>query len=302
MKKVFVTCLLSFFILSACTKEDKSVEKKDDVKIKVVSVNYPLHYFAQRIGGDQIEAIFPIPTEGDPAYWKPDEAGISVFQQADVILLNGAGYAKWIDKVSLPTSKMMNTSDGFKDRYIELDEGMTHSHGPEGDHVHKGYAFTTWLNIKMAIEQAATIKARLIQLLPEQKDYFEMNFQELQTDLGILDGDIIQVTHGLQNKNLFGSHPVYQYLANGYSLTIRSEHWEPDQIPSQEQWVVFKDGLKHHPGKIMLWEGSPLPEVEKQLLTLGIKVVVFNPCGNQPESEDFIYVMKENLSNLKSVL
>jgi zinc transport system substrate-binding protein len=302
MKNLFFFFLFSFFILSACKKEDQINQKTDDAKLTVVSVNYPLHYFAQRIGGNQIEAIFPISTNVDPAYWQPDAAAISVFQQADVILLNGAGYAKWIDKVSLPTSKMVNTSEGFKNKYIEMVEGMTHSHGPEGEHVHKGYAFTTWLNMKLAVDQASVVKTHLVQILPKQKEYFEMNYQELMTDLVIIDQELSQVAQLLANKNIFGSHPVYQYLANGYNLTIRSEHWEPDQVPSAEQWAVFKDKLNSHPGKVMLWEGQPLPEVEEKLAALGITVVVFNPCANKPESGDFFSVMKQNLSNLKSAL
>ena len=146
MKKVFVFCLLSFIFFVACQKEEQSAKQEETEKITIASVNYPLHYFAQRIGGDQINALLPVSPDGDPAYWKPDEAGIAVFQKADVILLNGAGYAKWIEKVSLPTSKMLNTSESFKENYIELHEGTTHSHGPEGEHVHKGYAFNTWLN------------------------------------------------------------------------------------------------------------------------------------------------------------
>jgi zinc transport system substrate-binding protein len=52
----------------------------------------------------------------------------------------------------------------------------------------------------------------------------------------------------------------------------------------------------------MLWEGPPLPEVEKRLLSSGIKAVVFNPCGNTPESGDFLSVMNKNLTNLKDNL
>jgi len=302
MKKFFFVFLLSFFILSACKKEDESVKKAEDSKPKIASVNYPLHYFAWRIGGDQVEAIFSVPTDVDPAYWQPNAAAISIFQQADVIFLNGAGYAKWIDKVSLHTSRMINTSDRFQNQYIELVEGVTHSHGPDGDHVHKGYAFTTWLNIKLAIEHAEIINEQLAQRIPEQSDYFEINFNDLKTDLGIIDQELNEVSKKLRKKNLFGSHPVYQYLANGYSLTIRSEHWEPDQFPSAEQWVVFKDKLLAHPGKIMLWEEQPLPEVEKELASLGLSVVVFNPCANKPDSGDFLSVMNQNLSNLKAAL
>ena len=166
MKKVFFIFLLSFLIISGCSKDDQNVEKRVDAKTKIASVNYPLHYFAQRIGGNHIEAIFPLPTDVDPAYWQPDAAAIARFQQTDIILLNGAGYAKWIDKVSLPASRMINTSDGFRNHYIELEEGMTHSHGPDGAHVHRGYAFTTWLNLKLAVEQAGVVKERLIQVHP----------------------------------------------------------------------------------------------------------------------------------------
>jgi zinc transport system substrate-binding protein len=71
-------------------------------------VNYPLKYFAERIGGDHVRVEFPAPADVDPAYWNPALAGISAFQKADLILLNGAGYAKWIAKVSLPRSKIVD--------------------------------------------------------------------------------------------------------------------------------------------------------------------------------------------------
>lgn len=302
MKPFFVFFLLSFFLIISCAKEEQKSELQTNNKPVVVTVNYPLYYFAQRIGGERIDLVYPIPNDVDPAYWTPDEKAISIYQSADLIIDNGAGYAKWIDKVSLPTSRMINTSDSFNNKYIALAEGMTHSHGPEGEHVHKGYAFTTWLNLKLAIEQADAIKTRLNQVLPEQKEYFEINYQELNTDLSIIDQELTEITKILENKNILGSHPVYQYLARGYSLTIRSEHWEPDQLPSAEQWAVFKDNLTVHPGKIMLWEGQPLPEVEKQLSSLGLSVVVLNPCANKPDSGDFLSVMKQNLNNLKAAL
>ena len=170
MKLLFIFCLICLVSSTSCQKEDQEREEKSDQAFQVVSVNYPLHYFAQRIGGDFIQAVYPIPADGDPAYWKPDEKAIGIYQKADLILDNGADYAKWMSKVSLPTSRIINTSNAFKDEYIQLTMGTTHSHGPEGDHVHKGYAFTTWLNLKLAIEQADAIKTRLIQVLPEQKE------------------------------------------------------------------------------------------------------------------------------------
>ena len=110
-------------------------------KLSVYVVNYPLQYFAERIGGEHIKVVFPAPADVDPAFWMPDLKTISDYQKADLILLNGAGYARWVNKVSLPRFRMVNTSIGFKNQYIEAAEIPTHSHGSEGDHAHAALAF-----------------------------------------------------------------------------------------------------------------------------------------------------------------
>ena len=43
--------------------------------------------------------VFPTPSEGDPAFWQPDAQAVATFQQADLILLNGAGYTLWVNRL-----------------------------------------------------------------------------------------------------------------------------------------------------------------------------------------------------------
>ena len=59
-------------------------------RLTVYVVNYPLKYFAERIGGDAVTVVFPAPADEDPAYWMPDAKTISDYQKADLILLNEA--------------------------------------------------------------------------------------------------------------------------------------------------------------------------------------------------------------------
>jgi hypothetical protein len=40
--------------------------------LNVYVVNYPLKYFAERIGGEHVKVEFPAPADVDPAYWNPD--------------------------------------------------------------------------------------------------------------------------------------------------------------------------------------------------------------------------------------
>ena len=162
-------------------------------KLTVYVVNYPLRYFAERIGGEHVNVVFPAPADVDPAYWMPDTATITAFQQADLILLNGAGYARWVNKVTLPRFRMVNTSAAFKDRYIEAAEVLTHSHGSEGEHAHESLAFTTWIDFSLAARQAKTIAEALNHKRPDLRDIFQKNFVALEQDLMALDTNIKQI-------------------------------------------------------------------------------------------------------------
>ena len=97
---------------------------------------------------------------------------------------------------------------------------------------------------------------------------------------------------------LVGSHPVYQYLARGYDLKIRSVHWEPHVLPDKDGWAELKAIRKGHPAKIMLWEGEPDKAIVQKLLQQGISSVLFDPCGNRPDEGDWLSVIKVNISLL----
>jgi zinc transport system substrate-binding protein len=133
----------------------------------VYVVNYPLKYFAERIGGKHVKVVFPAPADEDPAYWMPDAKTITSYQRADLILLNGANYAKWVSKVVL-----------------------THSHGAEGKHAHESLAFTTWMDLELAAMQAKAIADALTRKNPRQKNAFQKNYKAFEKDLVALDRDI----------------------------------------------------------------------------------------------------------------
>jgi zinc transport system substrate-binding protein len=290
-------------MIGSCSPEpDQSRSSSKGDKPVVYTVNYPLAYFAQRIGGDFVDVHFPGPIEEDPAYWQPDSATIAQYQSADMILLNGAGYAKWMEMVSLPTSRCVNTSSAFKDQYIELDDDLTHSHGPAGEHAHGGLAFTTWLDFSLAAQQAQAIKDALVKGAPEHTADFEANCADLAKDLLLLDAEMKTVAAKIKDTPLVVSHPVYQYWARGYGLNVRSVHWEPDEVPNDAQWSEFRKMLIGHPSQWMIWEGNSDAETVDALKALQIQSITFDPCGARPAEKDFLYSMRHNIQELKKIL
>ena len=65
-----------------------------------------------------MDVHFLAPADEDPAFWQPTDAQIAEIQQADLIVMNGATYSKWAEKTSLPESKVLDTSAGFKAQLI----------------------------------------------------------------------------------------------------------------------------------------------------------------------------------------
>ncbi|MHC4552832.1 MAG: metal ABC transporter substrate-binding protein [Planctomycetota bacterium] len=298
---VCVVCL-TVLMLASCSKKTEPQRSTETAgKLVVYTVNYPLQYFAERIGGDLVEARYPGPDDEDPAYWQPDADVIEAYQKADLILLNGADYAKWIKNVSLPASKTVNTSAVFQDYYIPLEEEMTHSHGPGGKHAHGGFAFTIWLDFVLAAQQANAIKEAMIKLLPEKKSEIQTNFTSFSAELLELDRQMKSIAAQMKDKPFIVSHPVYQYWTHAYGLNVQSVHWEPDESPSPEQVTELKEMLQSHPADWMVWEDEPIQESITKLKGMNIESVVFSPCSTQPEQGNFMTVMQTNISLLDTI-
>lgn len=292
-----------------CSSEPQSVkapsgtpETASGGPVSVFVVNYPLHYFTERIAGDLAEVVFPVPRDTDPAYWSPDADTVAAYQSADLILLNGADYAKWVGLVSLPRAGMVDTSSSFRDRYVPLEEGPVHSHGPEGEHSHTGNAFTTWLDMSLAVEHARAISEALSGSRPEKAEEFSAAFAALETDLAELDRRLDAIATSLADESVVFSHPVYQYLEERYGIEGRSVHWEPDVAPDEEMQAELEGHLAEHRAQWMIWEDKPLMATREQLAEMGVGCLVLRPLANTPESGDFLSEMRSDLSAIEQTL
>jgi zinc transport system substrate-binding protein len=296
--KQSIALFLLLAVLYSCGNNKKSDSEGTIENSKTIAVtNYPLYFFTQKIAGNGFDVIFPVPGDIDPAFFEPRADVVSSFQSTEVIFINGAGYESWIDKVSLPRRKIVNTSSMVSDRYIQ-EKGMSHSHGPDGEHDHAETAFTTWLDQSIALEQARLIYETLKQSFPEYTGEFTMNFGMLEEALMGLDQQLEMAFTPYREMNVYASHPVYQYLGKRYGLHIHSKHWEPGEKIDNADVKAFLETIDKNEATIMLWEGEPHSETRQLLEDAGLKVVVFLPCGNKPGQGDYLSVMKKNLENL----
>jgi len=242
---------------------------------RIVAVNYPLQYFAERLLGDEAEVVFPVPADVDPSFWRPSIADISMVQSADLILLNGAGFATWVDRVSLPRSRLVNTSAAIEDQFI-VTESITHSHGDGGEHSHEGLASYTWLDPMLAIAQAEAIAGAIAGRGIAPADTVYANFADLRSDLEQLDADAKAALANARDVPMIATHPRYQYLARRYDLSIASLEWEPGAMPTEAELADLEALVSETDARVLIWEAAPPPAAFDATRALGVENVVFD--------------------------
>ncbi len=298
MRTLLGTAILCGLVACGPAKEEKATSGGGGIFVS----NYPLQYIAERIAGDTLEITFPAPPDIDPAFWTPGDEEIAAFQAADAVLLNGATYEKWRDKVSLPAKNLVVTFEATGVKPLELPTTITHSHGEAGEHSHRGIDFNTWLDPQLAKLQARAVKEALLKIAPEHAELFAANQEKLEKDLDALDeafGELGLELDDVSEWPLFASHPVYGYLAHRHDWNLTAMLWEPDVMPHDEEWQELAHTLEYHPAKWMIYEDEPAPEIAAKLKELGVGVVVFRPCGNRPPSGDYLTEMRAGIERLK---
>ncbi len=297
----YIPVFLISLLLAACGGEsapEPVTAAGAQTRPVIIASNFPLYFFAREIAGDSAEVVFP-KMKGDPANWKPGSKAITRMQSADLVILNGAGYEAWLGWVSLPDAILLDTSAGVRDRLIPLQEESIHQHGPQGEHSHQGFSFTIWLDPMLAVEQASVIEQAISELVPEKQEAHRARLATLEARLVALDEELRVAFAAMDDQPLVFSHPVYQYLAARYGLNGVSVHWEPGEDPGIKAWIDFREGLRRHPAKLMIWEGQPGDQTAGQLEQLGIVPIPFHTASNLPEGSDYFEVMKANVDRLK---
>jgi len=296
--------LTSLLICTGCPSQESSETEPsaETASPRVVVVNYPLEFIVQSLAGPEIEVLNPVPPDADPETWLPDDALAETIQQADLIIINGADFADWVKKLSLPRSKLLRTSLSLKDALITVPDFEVHSHGTDGAHSHAGTVAFFWLDPDLMYRQAEAIAQRLSTLQPSEEKQIQENLQQLKTSLLPLNAILDQIKENHTGLHWFSRRPVYQYLARRCGWEMYHLHWKPGTEPTESEWNLLKDLQKEHSISGVLWEQPPAPKLAEKLKQQNLDSFVLNPLTIKPAEGDYLSVMQEQLAQLAQFL
>lgn len=299
-----VIALFPLTLLFACQREPLQESKTitENATPTVVVVNYPLEFIVESLAGPDVNVLNPVPVDADPETWFPDDAMVLKIQQADLIITNGADFADWVKKLSLPRSKVLRTSLSLKDVLITVPDFVVHSHGTGGAHSHAGTVAFFWLDPDLMARQADAIAQKLIVLLPQEKAKIIANLKNLQNSLVPLSQKLDQIRIDYPGLHWFSQRPVYQYLARRTDGTVHHLHWKKNTEPDESAWTKLKTMREQQNIDLMFWEQRPKEKVLTELQRRGVASFVLDPLAVKPEQGDYLTEMQRQLNQLEAFL
>ncbi|MFT4541059.1 MAG: zinc transport system substrate-binding protein [Planctomycetota bacterium] len=295
---VLVTCLAAAGCSDAntdATGSDTPVRERP----LVITTFYPTEYLVERLAGEWVNVRCDVPGDADALFWKPSDEQVLEYQKADLIVLNGAGMETWVEHMSLPLSRVVDTSRAFEDRFVDF-EAATHSHGGGEDHTHSGTDPHIWLDPLNVEQQALALHSALKLRLPDHEADLQANMDALSADLKSVHESYLALGKGVQGVWMYASHPAYNYLASRYGWKIVNLDLDPEQELADAQLNQIRDLMQDKAGQFILWESEPLASTVDRLRSeVGLESVTVTPCELMSAEErasgsDFLGVLRAN--------
>lgn len=306
----------SFNLAYAAGTEDTSSEKK----LNVMASFYPMYDFATKVGGDKVEVTNMVPAGTEPHDWEPAATDVKNLEAADVFIYNGAGMEHW-------TEDVLGALDNKELKVVEASRGLTLLEGKEEDEEETEdsssdsdasdestdseitYDPHVWLDPLNAKAEMENIKNAFVEADPDNKDYYEQNYETYAEKFDQLDKEYKDGLADTKSKDLITSHEAFGYLCQAYGLNqVGIEGLSPDSEPDASRMNEIIKFAKENNVKTIFFEELVSPKVSETIADeIGAKTAVLNPLEGLTDDEisageDYFSVMESNLKTIEDAL
>lgn len=277
----------------------------------VFAVSYPLESLTQGLVQNTDVTVISLKDMGaSPSQpltqFRPDREAILKLQKIDLIITNGTGavYANWLDKVTLPESKICASAmKGISIRdFVQIEDiRLVHSHGPEGEHSHPTMVPYTWLDPAISIKQASYICGRLSEIYPDDKETFQSNLERIKEELEPL-SQMLQSLRELE-ISIVSDYPDFKFMTRAAGIIDLHLDWEqqPTAEQAQKDLAAIIKSAEAKPTYFLARSDRMSTDVEQAANSAGLKPVTlktFDYPSTGTDSLDYISELKAQIETL----
>jgi zinc/manganese transport system substrate-binding protein len=215
-----------------------------------------------QLGGSHVHVTSIVSDpNADPHEYESNAANARAFANADYVIVNGAGYDSW-------ANKLLGASQNQNRKVLNVAAFLGKK---EGDNPH------FWYNPAYVNQTIFQIKQDLITLDPANASYYENQYQVLQASLVQYQDRIANIQQQFGGANVAATEDIFSYLADAAGLDLVSP-------PAFTQAVAEGNDPP----------ASSIVEFENQLKNDGIKVLVYNQQTVTPLTESMKKIAADN--------
>ncbi len=295
MKKVlifFVLLYMFVFMGSSCGKEEPfSTTSSNAIYSKVmISIN-PLKEIAEEIGKGKMDFNTFVPQGVEIHDYEPKVNDMKNLKDYDIFVCNGLNMEPWLLKVIESSPKeldLYNLSDGYD---------VINENGVLDPHI--------WMGLTGGEYYGEKIKDVLIKEDPDNKDTYELNYNNFKSKCHDLLTKYKDLFSKLSNKDLVTGHEAFNYLARDFSLNTQSiEDIFSSGEPNAKTLSDLVDFCKKNNVKVIFGEEMVNKEVTDTLAKeVGAKVLVIDTMEYEKEgTHGYLSRMESNLELIYNAL
>lgn len=235
--RLLVVSLASIFIVVflAGLLASPSILWSESGGLRVVVTIPPQAEFVEKVGGEHLQVTVLVPPGANPHTYEPTARQMIEVAKAKIYFQVGSG----IDLELTFTEKLIKINSGII--VINCSEGIQIV--DRDPHV--------WLSPKNAKIIVKNIYKALVQVDPENEEYYRRNMESYLKELESLDEEIRRILENLTDRCFIVYHPAWGYFARDYNLTqipVEKEGKEPtarglmaliDQARELNKKVIF---------------------------------------------------------------
>ncbi|WP_261433665.1 metal ABC transporter solute-binding protein, Zn/Mn family [Berryella wangjianweii] len=246
----------------------------------VYATFFPVKDLTERIVGDKMEVRSIITGSQEPHDFELKTSDMAKLSKADLVVYNGAGMESFIDDLKRVV--------GDDSRFLDLSQGLTllkgkdvhdHDHDGDGDHdgdhaedghghAHGGVNPHTWLSIRNAQAELASICDKVSALDPDNASFYRQNRDKALAEFKALDERFAAELGKVpaERRIFVVSHAAFNYLASDYGMKqVAVTGISPDEEPSAAELATIADFMKKSGVSTIFFEGTATPKVAETL-------------------------------------
>ncbi|ACZ77048.1 periplasmic solute binding protein [Dickeya parazeae Ech586] len=182
-------------------------------------------------------------------------------------------------------------NDAHHDADHDNHASLEHDHGNEPEnhqdsdddgHHHGEFNMHIWLSPEMAQASAIAIHAKLVELMPQNKDKLDANLRKFTEKLAQADKNIVNMLTPVRGKGYFVFHDAYGYFEQHYGLTPLGHFTiNPAIAPGAQRLNQIRTQLVEHKAVCFFAEPQFRPAVINAVAKgTDVRIGVLDPLGS----------------------